>query len=175
MPTQRTKGLTLIRTLAVTLTLATMCSIPLSWAGGPQDIADQSPMYSAFNSLDRNHDHKLSASEAAQDPDIAGKFAQTDANKNGSLSLTEYSEVKSAAQQERIGQYFDDSTITAMVKAEIVKEEGMQGLKISVETHKGAVILSGFVNTSSQAKRAVEIAAGVSGVQSVKDGLAIKS
>jgi hyperosmotically inducible protein len=46
---------------------------------------------------------------------------------------------------------------------------------VSVQTHKGIVLLSGFVRNGSQARRAAEIAAGVQGVVTVKNALAIKS
>jgi hyperosmotically inducible protein len=44
-----------------------------------------------------------------------------------------------------------------------------------VETYKGTVLLSGFVDSEEQVRRATEIAASVDGVVNVKNGLAVKS
>ncbi|HWU82776.1 MAG TPA: BON domain-containing protein, partial [Methylophilaceae bacterium] len=80
----------------------------------------------------------------------------------------------SAAQQKRLELFLDDSAVTARVKAELVKDSGVKGLNISVETYKGEVILSGFVENEAQVRRVVEIASGVRGVQTVKNGLSVR-
>ena len=49
--------------------------------------------------------------------------------------------------QESTGEYFDDSTITAKVKAAILGDPALKVLQINVETFKGVVQLSGFVNS----------------------------
>ncbi len=49
--------------------------------------------------------------------------------------------------QESTGQYIDDSTITTRVKAGILGEPGLKVSEINVETFKGVVQLSGFVNS----------------------------
>ena len=43
-----------------------------------------------FNNLDRNHDGKLSRSEAARNPYLAKRFKEADRNGDGSLSRYEY-------------------------------------------------------------------------------------
>jgi hyperosmotically inducible protein len=78
-------------------------------------------------------------------------------------------------QQSRIESYLDDSTVTAKIKAELIKDAGMRGLDISVKTHEGQVILSGFVETQQQSRRAMQIASGIRGVVAVKNGLVIKT
>jgi osmotically-inducible protein OsmY len=47
-------------------------------------------------------------------------------------------------------------------------------MSISVATYEGRVQLSGFVDTQGQVSRAGRIAAGVSGVKSVQNSLAVK-
>jgi hyperosmotically inducible protein len=47
-------------------------------------------------------------------------------------------------------------------------------LKKSVETYKGVVQLSGFVDTQVAVNKAGEIARGVQGVSSVKNNLIVK-
>lgn len=138
------------------------------------DYVDQSPLAAEFKKLDSNHDGKLTREEASRDQDLLGNFARADTNSDGVLAVDEYSSYKSSAQQKRVEGFLDDSTVTAKVKSELVKDAGIKGLKISVETYKGEVILSGFVENEKQLKRAIEIASGIRGVQSVKNGLVIK-
>jgi len=76
--------------------------------------------------------------------------------------------------QESTGEYFDDSTITAKVKAAILGDPDLKVLQINVETFKGVVQLSGFVNSPQVVTRAVAVARGVSGVKSVTNNLLVK-
>jgi osmotically-inducible protein OsmY len=76
--------------------------------------------------------------------------------------------------QESTGEYFDDSTITAKVKAAILGDPDLKVLQINVETFKGVVQLSGFVNSPQAVSRVVAVARGVSGVKSVKNNLLVK-
>jgi osmotically-inducible protein OsmY len=76
--------------------------------------------------------------------------------------------------QESTGEYFDDSFITGKVKAEIFNDPALKVFQINVETYKGVVQLSGFVNSSTASVRAAELARSVKGVQSVKNSLVIK-
>lgn len=148
-------------------------SLPASAVGTADDF-NQSPLSAEFKKLDTNHDNKLTREESVHDKDMIGNFDRADSNADGVLAADEYSTFKSAEQQKRVEGFLDDSTVTAKVKAELLKDIGMKGLKISVETYKGEVILSGFVENDKQLKRAVEIASGIRGVQSVKNGLVVK-
>ena len=76
--------------------------------------------------------------------------------------------------KESTGEYVDDSSITAKVKAELVNDPVTKAREISVETFKGVVQLSGFVNTPEEKDRAGEIARGVKGVADVKNNINIK-
>ncbi|MBE0602385.1 MAG: BON domain-containing protein [Deltaproteobacteria bacterium] len=76
--------------------------------------------------------------------------------------------------QEGTGEYIDDSAITTKVKAEILGESTLKVFQINVETFKGEVQLSGFVDTAEKVKKAGEIARGVKGVKSVKNNLIVK-
>jgi osmotically-inducible protein OsmY len=76
--------------------------------------------------------------------------------------------------QESTGEYVDDSTITAKVKAAILGDPALKVFQISVETFKGVVQLSGFVNSPQVVSRAAEVASQVSGVKSVKNNLLVK-
>jgi len=50
----------------------------------------------------------------------------------------------------------------------------LKSAEINVETFKAVVQLSGFVNSSSDMNRAVEVTRGVTGVQSVKNDMRLK-
>ncbi len=76
--------------------------------------------------------------------------------------------------RESTGQYIDDAAITAKVKAEIVKEPTLKTFQVSVETFKGQVQLSGFVDSAQAVAKAGEIARSVPGVVSVKNNLIVK-
>jgi hypothetical protein len=72
------------------------------------------------------------------------------------------------------GQFVDDSVITTKVKAAILEEPSLKSLQISVETFKGVVQLSGFVDSAQSVKKAGEVAGKVAGVVSVKNDLTVK-
>jgi osmotically-inducible protein OsmY len=78
------------------------------------------------------------------------------------------------ARQESTGEYLDDSVITTMVKAEILQDATLKSSEINVETFKGVVQLSGFVNSQADINRAVEVARTIKGVTSVKNDMRVK-
>ena len=67
-----------------------------------------------------------------------------------------------------------DTAITTKVKAGLLKEPNLESLGIHVETEKGVVMLSGFVNSKDEAEKAVKVAKGVDGVTSVKSAIKVK-
>lgn len=73
------------------------------------------------------------------------------------------------------GEYLDDSAITAKVKTELIRDPVVKARQVEVETYKGHVQLSGFVDTDEQKARAAQIAQTVSGVREVKNDLTVKS
>ena len=79
-----------------------------------------------------------------------------------------------SATQESTGEYIDDSGITASVKVAIYNDPILKVGQISVETHKGVVQLSGFVDSRQAAAMAAELARSVKGVESVKNSLVVK-
>jgi osmotically-inducible protein OsmY len=76
--------------------------------------------------------------------------------------------------QESTGEYVDDSVLTSKVKAEIFNDPMLKVFQINVESFKGVVQLSGFVDSTQASARAVEVAKSVKGVQSVKNSLVVK-
>jgi osmotically-inducible protein OsmY len=80
----------------------------------------------------------------------------------------------STAKKEGTGEYVDDTVITTKVKAAIFGDETLKSSEINVETFKGVVQLSGFVNSQADISRAVEITRTVGGVTSVKNDMRVK-
>jgi osmotically-inducible protein OsmY len=90
------------------------------------------------------------------------------------LLVTSIMSCAGTSKRESTGQYVDDSTITAKIKAEIFKEDSLKSLQITVVTYKGNVQLSGFVESSQNIKKAGQIARSVDGVRSVKNDLVVR-
>ncbi|WP_421550541.1 molecular chaperone OsmY [Kluyvera intermedia] len=74
----------------------------------------------------------------------------------------------------KVGNFMDDSTITAKVKAALVDNDSIKSTDISVKTDKKVVTLSGFVQSQAQAEAAVAAAKTVEGVSSVSDKLHVR-
>ena len=80
----------------------------------------------------------------------------------------------STAKQEGTGEYFDDSMITTKVKAAMFNEPTLKSSEINVETFKGEVQLSGFVNSDEDIRKAVSVAREIKGVKNVKNDMRLK-
>ena len=80
----------------------------------------------------------------------------------------------STSKQEGTGEYVDDSVITTKVKSLLASDDFLKSFQIGVETFKGTVQLSGFVNSQKAVDKAVEITRSVKGVSSVKNNLIVK-
>ncbi|MBU4681986.1 molecular chaperone OsmY [Cedecea davisae] len=74
----------------------------------------------------------------------------------------------------KVGDFMDDSGITAKVKAALVDDKNIKSTDISVKTEKKVVTLSGFVESQAQAEQAVATAKKVEGVSSVSDKLHVR-
>ncbi len=75
-----------------------------------------------------------------------------------------------------VGTELDDTVVTTRVKAALLEKPDIKGTDIKVETRKGVVQLSGFVESQAQidlatsATRAVEGVKGVESAMNIKDG-----
>lgn len=73
------------------------------------------------------------------------------------------------------GEFTDDAALTARVKTAIATDAGARTASaVNVETYRGVVQLTGFVDSEDQASRAVSAAKKVQGVRSVKNDIRIK-
>jgi osmotically-inducible protein OsmY len=67
-----------------------------------------------------------------------------------------------------------DTALTTKVKASLLAQPELKSLGIHVETEKGVVMLSGFVESKAEADRALKAAKAVEGVTSVKSAIKVK-
>lgn len=76
--------------------------------------------------------------------------------------------------QESTGEYIDDAAITAQVKSTLIGDEQVSAMDVGVETFKGIVQLSGFVNSAQEKVKAEELARSVKGVKGVENDIRLK-
>jgi len=76
--------------------------------------------------------------------------------------------------QETAGQVIDDATVTASVKAKLAEDSTTKAHQVNVETQKGVVQLTGFVDSTTARARAGELARTVDGVAVVRNDLEIR-
>jgi osmotically-inducible protein OsmY len=73
------------------------------------------------------------------------------------------------------GEFTDDAALTAKVKSAIATDAGAKtAAAVNVETYRGVVQLTGFVDSDDQVNRAVSAAKKVQGVRSVKNDIRLK-
>ncbi len=80
----------------------------------------------------------------------------------------------STPSQQPTGQAIDDGVVTAKVKAALIEDPVTKVHQINVETFKGQVQLSGFVETDEARTRALQLARDVEGVKQVKDAMQVR-
>jgi len=74
------------------------------------------------------------------------------------------------------GEFTNDAALTAKVKSAIATDVGARtAAAINIETYRGIVQLTGFVDSREQAAKAEAAAKKVDGVKSVKNDVRIKS
>lgn len=76
--------------------------------------------------------------------------------------------------KESTGEYLDNTVITTKVKAALLKSPVAKVLDIKVESHKGVVQLSGFVDSKDQKAEAEKIARAIAGVRDVENDIIVK-
>lgn len=88
--------------------------------------------------------------------------------------LTVFLGCASTQNQSSTGGYVDDSVITAKVKTAVLADPDLKVMQINVETFKGEVQLSGFVDSAASVSKAAAVARSVNGVTSVRNDLIVK-
>ena len=74
----------------------------------------------------------------------------------------------------RVGDAARDAAITAQVKAALLADKDVKGLHIDVDTHDGAVTLTGAAEEAPNLERAAAIARRIDGVKSVENRTTVK-
>ena len=80
-----------------------------------------------------------------------------------------------ARDQQSVGAYLDDTSITTKVKAKFAADKAVSAMAISVETLNGVVQLSGFAKSSQEKSAAEELARGVTGVKGVRNDIIVRA
>jgi len=73
-----------------------------------------------------------------------------------------------------VGNTVDDGIVTAKVKTALLADADVKSFDIAIVTRKGEVQLSGFVDNQAQINRAIDIARGIDGVQSINNEMSVK-
>lgn len=73
-----------------------------------------------------------------------------------------------------LGTQVDDTVITTTVRSALMSDDLVKSLDLQVETRKGVVQLSGFVDNQSQIDQAVAVARSVAGVTEVENSVTLK-
>lgn len=117
----------------------------------------------------------LAACDKPMTAESAGKkIDQATESVSTSVSSTADKADKAITKQGKAaGQAMDDTEITALVKSALLKEPGLQSMKITVDTAKGIVTLGGSVDSQAKRKKAEKLADQVNGVNSVINKLEI--
>ena len=79
-----------------------------------------------------------------------------------------------AAAKTTVGTEIDDTVVTTKVKSALLADADIKSFDLKVETRKGAVQLSGFVDNQAQIERAIAATRAVQGVTSVENGITLK-
>lgn len=75
--------------------------------------------------------------------------------------------------QRSSGEFVDDQTITARVKAALIEDESTKARQIDVNVNRGIVELAGNVDSQAAKGRAAQLAQGIEGVRDVRNNLLV--
>lgn len=73
-----------------------------------------------------------------------------------------------------LGTQVDDTVVTSSVKSALMSDDLVKSFDLQVETRKGVVQLSGFVDSQAQVDQAVALARAVAGVTDVENSITLK-
>lgn len=128
-----------------------------------------------YGYLDANQDGWVSLAEARRIRGFEAAFHEADEDRDGRLSREEFVRAQAVHDRMRGTGCLNDGLISAKVKGALEKEAELRASDIQVDTYDGQVILAGRVDGPARARKAMEIAAAVLGVEVVKNTLEIRS
>jgi len=73
-----------------------------------------------------------------------------------------------------VGTDIDDSVITSSVKSALLADSDIKSFDFKVETRKGEVLLSGYVDNQAQLDRATAATRAVKGVKNIQNNVVLK-
>lgn len=119
----------------------------------------------------------LSACDKPGPAEQAGKKMDQGASDTGKKvgETVDKFENKMTEQGAKSAQSWDDTEITARVKAEFLSEPGLKSMQISVDTVKGVVTLTGTVDSKADSDKASARAMAINGVRDVANQLVVRS
>ncbi len=79
-----------------------------------------------------------------------------------------------APRQQPAAEAIEDGVVTAKIKAKLTDDPVTKAHGIIVETFKGVVQLSGFVETDEVRARALQLAQDTEGVKNVRDAMEVR-
>jgi endonuclease/exonuclease/phosphatase (EEP) superfamily protein YafD len=150
----------------------TPVTAPAAAPGSALTFTQQPRLLYAY--LDADQDGWISLAEARRIRGFEAAFHEADENRDGRLSRDEFARAQAVHDRVRGAGYFNDGLITAQVRVALQKEAELRQCDIQIETYDGQVILAGRVDSPARARKAMEIAAAVAGVDAVKSTLEIK-
>jgi osmotically-inducible protein OsmY len=114
---------------------------------------------------------------AGQRLDEAAARAEQKAEQAGQTIEQKAEQAGQAMQQQtdKMAAAVDDATLTASVKAALIKEPDLKSLGINVDSQNGTVVLKGDVKTLADKARAEQVAGMVAGVSRVDNQLRVTS
>ena len=112
---------------------------------------------------------------ATEKPNRASSLSDEPVTELVADNSTKIAEDSAEPKERTVGNVIDDSVITTKAKAAIFSAPDLKALQISVQTRKGVVLLSGFVDNETAKMRAEWVVKNVAGVKSVKNNLEVKS
>jgi osmotically-inducible protein OsmY len=90
------------------------------------------------------------------------------------MLIATFTACASTRTHESAGEYVDDSVITTKIKSLLAEDDFLKSFQINVESFKGTVQLSGFVDSQQAVDKAREIVRSVKGVKFLKNNLIVK-
>jgi hyperosmotically inducible protein len=73
-----------------------------------------------------------------------------------------------------LGTQVDDTVVTSGVKSALMADDLVKSFDLQVETRKGVVQLSGFVDSQAQIDQALALTRAVAGVTDIENGMTLK-
>jgi len=155
----------------IALMTALLLGAGISGAAQDKDTMNKPDFRPDHVKYDKNADGAVSLEEYLAHEKTEQAFRDADADKNGRLNEDEFIKARAIDDRVKAADFIDDAWITTKVKAMLLKDSGLAGLKVEVDTKDGVVTLSGQAESGKQIDQAVRIASGIKGVKEVKNKL----